>query len=522
VGDSTDLLIDLVKFNLPEVPADLHYIFDQIYRNNIPDPIKHYFSDVYLFCLHKDPTDVTKLRPIGIPTAIRRAIARHIAQVFKAKFAEHLLPYNFAVGVPNGSDIIINTTHLAIEKYITNKQAAGILPTRAAPFLDLTNMFNLISRTEFFNVIATSFPELLPLVNLLYSSPGEVYYKYDDNKWRSLLMEEGSTQGCPLSPILAALVIARLLLPLDTALKKRAASRLAQGNPHDDGYGGITNLMAFIDNISTVTPLEDLLYLCQELEAKGIPMGCIVNTDKTRILTSTSGTSPIPMLKKVNPSLADDVTRAITLYSTKSNKHNPQNPTPVELLTGFRLLGTPVGSPDFAISFINEKLQEIQQQTQSIHNAIHDPQTRYKIFVDCTLQKLPHLLLTDVLYHLDIHDADQPFTNWDGPLVQATNQIISDFLSTLYNTTLPTHSLQIAQLAATNGGLGCLDASSRAIPDFALNINKTRRNAITGIRTHRDLPPRLLHHTIGELFNINTNPNSTILHRFHSLLPNTT
>ena len=60
------LLIDLVKFNLPEVPADLHYIFDQVFRNNIPDPIRHYFSNVYLFCLHKDPHDATKLRPLGI------------------------------------------------------------------------------------------------------------------------------------------------------------------------------------------------------------------------------------------------------------------------------------------------------------------------------------------------------------------------------------------------------------------------------------------------------------------------
>jgi hypothetical protein len=167
VGDSTDLLINLVKFNLLKVPFDLHYIFDQVYRNrnNIPNPIRHYFSNVYLFCLHKDPTNATKLRPLGIPTAIRRVIARHVAQVFKAKLAKYFLPYNFTGGIPNQSNIIINTIHLAIKKCITNKQAAGILPTRAALFLNLTNMFNVISRTEFFNVIATSFPELLPLVN---------------------------------------------------------------------------------------------------------------------------------------------------------------------------------------------------------------------------------------------------------------------------------------------------------------------------------------------------------------------
>ena len=36
-------------------------IFNLIYQNNLPDAIKCYFSDVYLFCLHKDPADLTKL-----------------------------------------------------------------------------------------------------------------------------------------------------------------------------------------------------------------------------------------------------------------------------------------------------------------------------------------------------------------------------------------------------------------------------------------------------------------------------
>lgn len=131
---------------------DLQYIFNQIYTNNIPPPIQHFFSDIYLFCLHKDINDASKLRPIGIPTAIRRLIARHVAQTFKSKkFAEFLLPYNFAVGIPNGGVTIINAIQLGIEKYITNREKDDQLPTRAAVFLDLSNMFNNISWVEFFD-----------------------------------------------------------------------------------------------------------------------------------------------------------------------------------------------------------------------------------------------------------------------------------------------------------------------------------------------------------------------------------
>jgi hypothetical protein len=75
-------------------------------------------------------------------------IAQHVAHTFKPKFAEFLLPYNFAVGIPNGGATIINAIQLGIEKYITNNEKEGQLPTRAAVFFDLSNMFNNISRVN--------------------------------------------------------------------------------------------------------------------------------------------------------------------------------------------------------------------------------------------------------------------------------------------------------------------------------------------------------------------------------------
>jgi hypothetical protein len=48
-------------------------------------------------------------------------------------------------------------------------------------------------------------------------------------------MEEGSTQGCPLSPILASLVVIRLLEPINNSLlRQRAADRLANRITHHD------------------------------------------------------------------------------------------------------------------------------------------------------------------------------------------------------------------------------------------------------------------------------------------------
>jgi hypothetical protein len=55
---------------------------------------------------------------------------------------------------------------LQVEKYISLPQSTGRIPTRAEVFFDLTNQFISISREAFFNGIAKSFPEMLPLTTL--------------------------------------------------------------------------------------------------------------------------------------------------------------------------------------------------------------------------------------------------------------------------------------------------------------------------------------------------------------------
>jgi len=104
-------------------------------------------------------------------------------------------------------DFIIKSMQLSIEKFVDQPQRNDLIPTRAAIFVDLTNMFNSVSRTELFDVIHSDFPELTPLTSLLYTDYGNVYYKWDQHDWKTLHMKEGVNQGCPLSPIFATLVL---------------------------------------------------------------------------------------------------------------------------------------------------------------------------------------------------------------------------------------------------------------------------------------------------------------------------
>ena len=108
---------------------------------------------------------------------------------------------------------------------------------RAVVFVDVSNMFNSVSRESLMNIISLNFSELLPLAYLLYSGPGTVHHHCEDGSWCAIQMLEGVNQGCPLSAIFAVLVLDRVLCPLDALLRQRANDHLLYGDPDDDGHG---------------------------------------------------------------------------------------------------------------------------------------------------------------------------------------------------------------------------------------------------------------------------------------------
>lgn len=83
--------------------------------------------------MEKDPNDKNKkkLQPLGVPLAMRQ-IAAVLVVKESAPFAEHLLPFNLAIGIGGGIDmIIIKTLQISVDKYSTNKENNDELPTRS-------------------------------------------------------------------------------------------------------------------------------------------------------------------------------------------------------------------------------------------------------------------------------------------------------------------------------------------------------------------------------------------------------
>jgi hypothetical protein len=406
---------------------------------------------------------------------------------------------------------------LSIEKYIISPQQQSKLPSRAAAFIDLTNMFNNISREELFNIVHNHFPELTPLTTLIYEQPADVHFKWENDKWKSIAMQEGVNQGCPLSSTFASLVLNRILQPLSKLLEQRATERLNNGDPGDDGFGGITHLFAWVDDISCTVPHADLKFLLDNIKTLGDKRGCFINPEKSRILTSCTGRSILPSLRTTNPSLTTEIEYSINTYSTEKSGNSTIG---IELTDGFRLLGTPVGSTSFANNFFLEQLEQTHLQYTKLSTDITDLHTRLKLFNTCTIQKLPHLLGADIMHNMPLDFDPNNWQAWSSPLVEGINNLITIFLTDLLNIQqIPTVSKYIAHIHPSRGGLGVLFPHHRAIPDFMVSTTMSLRRATLGFRSSIDVEPVLLHTSINTLFDINTNPTSNLLRRYHLMLP---
>eukprot|EP00978_Attheya_sp_CCMP212_P030193 scaffold110116_cov24-Attheya_sp.AAC.1 len=60
-----------------------------------------------------------KIRPIGVGLAFRRILATTYAQQNAAEIAAYLLPYQYAIGIPNATGFIAHTISLQVQRTVS-------------------------------------------------------------------------------------------------------------------------------------------------------------------------------------------------------------------------------------------------------------------------------------------------------------------------------------------------------------------------------------------------------------------
>ena len=202
--DSLDIFIKKVSVNRrakkkkTTIPyqADVLAIFFTILANDdVTDKINEILRTTYLVPLRKEKRrelPPKKLRPLGIPSAIRQITAGAILYTYRSGFADYLLPFNFAFRVQGGIDVVTSTIRLAVEKYMTDKEARDELPRRmmVSLSLDIRNMFNAVSREKLREILSKDFPELEPLADCLYEEFGHTCMKKRDGTWEYIPVRE--------------------------------------------------------------------------------------------------------------------------------------------------------------------------------------------------------------------------------------------------------------------------------------------------------------------------------------------
>jgi hypothetical protein len=285
-------------------PDTLASFFSQIIQGDLPPRIAKIFRTTYLVALRKCEVDPTRLRPLNIPSALRRISAKVILHLYRTRFAKHLLPFNYVFGVNGGIDFIISTVRLGVEKYITKRQNDGLLPTRVLLSIDIKNMFNSVSRQKLRHIVGEDFPDLLPFVDMLYANKDQSMVKLEDGSWETIDVEEGFAQGCPLSPVFAGIVLNHILRKLDRLMMQRAEDRhrqcLQQGLSSDDNQGGIPIVMGYMDDINAIVHAKDAAFFMYHFKCLGLPLGAIPNQEKNRVMTSTNGQKLTDLLRESN------------------------------------------------------------------------------------------------------------------------------------------------------------------------------------------------------------------------------
>ena len=196
----------------------------------------------------------------------------------------------------------------------------------------------------------------------------------------------------------------------------------------------------------------------------------------------------------MNPSLALKIEWTVATYYIAKTDGPNNDATPINLTSRFRLLVTPVGSTEFTEEFFMRQVAKVCHNTTSLGTSVPNLHTRLQIFVQCTIQKLPHLLGANIMHRLPLDWDACHWQEWSGPLTVAINEIIHNFLDKLIGReSLPEYALLVYQLSVGMGRICILYPSHREDPDFVFIMAAAIYYAGQGICFNKDLKPFHFH-----------------------------
>ena len=231
------------------------------------------------------------------------------------------------------------------------------------------------------------------------------------------------------------------------------------------------------------------------------PLNAILNTDKTRIMTTCTASSLISrMAKSVNMSTMIIGKQLQTTIEQFSTKHVNGESQAVEVTDGLRILGTPIGSPTFCHQFLLDSLARARSDSSKLLRNLDDLQTILRIYSMCTANKITHLFGCDV-FNTAVDELPSNYFLWDSDLTQEFNSMTEEVIGEItQEPSLPIYSQIIANLSIKQGGLGIQSPRLHAIPSYMSTSKRCLQYALQGVWLGFNRPRPTLPYSITSLY----------------------
>lgn len=236
----------LTELHIKQIVDDPQ-IGDQVYQylatyaglfvsGKFPRGLAPYYGGARLIPLMKKDNGV---RPMAVGDTLRRLCCKMALEKVSKDVQPLLRPRQLGVGTILGCEAIIHSVAAAMENLQSDQTILQI---------DFSNAFNLVSREMVFEVVE-QLPLLHNLVSFLYGDKNLLRVGSGIDTGKTLLSCVGVQQGCPLAPLLFALVLQKLVSKLPKELDCNLWYL-------DDGHlvGNSASILTALETILSVGP----------------------------------------------------------------------------------------------------------------------------------------------------------------------------------------------------------------------------------------------------------------------------